>query len=317
MRKVLITGGAGFIGSNLIESLIKGENYIIYVLDIKEEPKKLENVESKITYIHGDVRDRKLILDLFNTYHFDGVIHLAAISRVIWGEENPNLCVSTNVGGTRNIAEAMAIVKNRPWIIFGSSREVYGEPSSLPVSEKFPLKPINVYGRSKATGERIIGEFSEKYNINAIILRFSNVYGNEKDILDRVIPKFILRALDDKDLRINGGNQKFNFTFIDDTVNSIKLAMKYLDKKKYENAHVFDYFHILSGKPTSIVTLTEKIIEYTESKSKIVFTPRRNYDVDVFYGDPTKAIEKLKFKAKVDIDVGLKMTIKALEGIVK
>ncbi|MGC8581679.1 MAG: NAD-dependent epimerase/dehydratase family protein [Thermoplasmata archaeon] len=313
MKKILITGGAGFIGSSLVNELKKRKNYDVYVLDVKKDPENLKNVIQKITYIYGDIRDRKLLNGLFLQHHFDGIIHLAAVSRVIWGEEDPEMCISTNIGGTKNLVEIVSETqRNMPWIIFGSSREVYGEPLTLPVSEDDPLNPINTYGKTKYEGEKIIEQYSKYYDIDSLVLRFSNVYGNERDILDRVIPRFILLSMGGEDITINGGTQKFDFTYIDDTVNGIILAIEYIEKNRYDSTHIFDSFHMVTGIPTEILTLAKKIKEYTSSESKIIYMAPRDYDVNIFYGNPDKAYKKLGFHATFDIDTGLKRTIKAL-----
>ena len=123
--RILITGGAGFIGSNLAKKLIENKDIEIHILDIKENPTNLKNIRGVINYIQGDVKNRKLLYDILTTSEFDGIIHLSAVSRVIWGEQNPKLCVSTNVDGTKILMETISKLDKKPWVIFGSSREVY------------------------------------------------------------------------------------------------------------------------------------------------------------------------------------------------
>ena len=314
MKKILITGGAGFIGATLAEELIKKGGYKVYVLDIKDDPVNLRDVIDEVTYIHGDIRDTELVNNIFRDVEFDGVVHLAAVSRVIWGEKDPDLCVSTNVGGTKTVLEALSKSPAKPWFIYGSSREVYGEPEKLPVRESDPKKPINIYGRAKLEGEKLTEKYVKEYGIDAIILRFSNVYGNEKDIMDRVIPRFVLNALKGIPLEIHGGAQVFDFTFIDDTVRGIIASMEYLQKHKGES--VIEDFHLLTGKATKIVELPEIISRHLGKNVEVIYTEPRNYDVEHFYGDPSKAEEMLGFKAVMDIDEGIKLTIKRLSKLV-
>src|SRR5690606_3758971 len=103
-----------------------------------------------------DVRDRDRVREV--VAEVDGVVHAAAISRVIWGEQEPALCWATNVAGLRNVLEMAAASARAPWVIFASSREVYGQADHLPVTEDCPLRPVNVYGRSKVEGERLVEE---------------------------------------------------------------------------------------------------------------------------------------------------------------
>jgi len=311
MDNILITGGAGFIGSNLAESLLKTGKYKIYILDIKENAKNLENIAKQTVYIQGDIRDKELLNRLFKNIEFHGVIHLAAVSRVIWGEKNPELCISTNVIGTENLLQSLTLSKS--WLIFGSSREVYGEPQILPVKEDAPKIPINLYGKTKLKGEKLVEQYSRKYKISSIILRFSNVYGNEKDIMDRVIPKFILNGIKGLPLEIQGGNQVLDFTYIDDTVEGIMKAIAYLERNRY----VFDDFHILTGKPTKITDLPLLISRHIGRKVKVTYTDPRKYDVEKFYGDPEKAKHILKFEARIDISEGIKLTTKRFKEVLE
>jgi len=312
MEKILITGGAGFIGSNLVDRLVRMGKYEIYVLDKKKNPNNLRDVIKDIHYIRGDLRDKKLVDNILKSIPFVGVIHFAAVSRVIWGEKNPEECVSTNVDGTKTLLDSISKSGYTPWFIFGSSREVYGEQTKFPVREDAPKRPINVYGKAKLKGEKSVIKHSEKYHMNSIILRFSNVYGNDKDILDRVIPKFILNALKNESLEIHGGTQIFDFTYIDDTVEGIILAMNLLEKSRIMGV---EDFHILPGSPVKITDLPKLISEHVGYPVDTKFTSPREYDVNKFYGDPTKAKDILGFVAKVDIREGIKRTTKRFEEV--
>ncbi|TFG17395.1 MAG: NAD-dependent epimerase/dehydratase family protein [Promethearchaeota archaeon] len=294
--KILITGSAGFIGSALKDYL--SDNKIeVTPFDIKDDPKY-------------DVRDFKMV----NKYASDvkGIIHLAAMSRVITAQEQPHECISTNIGGVSNILEAARRNDNHPWIIFGSSREVFGEPEILPVLENSPKKPINIYGLSKITGEKLCEIYSRYYGLKIRILRFSNVYTGVKDHLDRVIPKFILRALNDQDLYINGsGEEQFDFTYISDVIQGIWGCIKEIEKNKKS----LDDFNLSIGTPVSLRQLAEIIIKKVKSKSKIEFNESRKYDVNHFYGSPEKAKKYLKFSPSISIGEGLDLAIQELKNI--
>ncbi len=297
--KILVTGSAGYIGSALIDLLDEiGIETVSY--DIRDNPK-------------DDVKDFNRLQSKIK--NIEGVIHLAAVSRVKIAQENPLECIQTNIGGTINILDAarQEIVNvEHPWIIFGSSREVYGEPKILPVTEESPRNAINIYGISKVTGEDLCKMYTEHYRLKTRVLRFSNVYTGLKDQLDRVIPKFILQALKDEDLVINGtGKELFDFTYINDCVQGIYACIQEVLKSDIS----FEHFNISSGIPVTLRELAELIIEKTESNSHIKFTQSRLYDVNKFYADPTKAKNSLGFFPKILIDAGIELAIKELKKI--
>lgn len=297
--KILITGSSGFIGSAL-KRLLGEKGIEIITYDIKENPM-------------DDVRNFSSLQAKFISV--DGVVHLAAVSRVKIAHENPLECINTNIGGTINILESVRefISENgRPWVIFGSSREVYGEPVKLPVVETSHRKAINVYGVSKLSGEELCKVYAENYGLKTRVLRFSNVYTGVNDHLDRVIPKFILQAFNREDLVINGlGEEIFDFTYITDTVQGIWGCIQEIER----NSHLFDDFNISSGIPISLVDLAELIIKKTESSSKVKYTASRSYDVSKFYADPAKARKKLGFAPKIALENGINLAIKELKSI--
>ncbi len=305
MQRILITGGAGFIGSHLAKELVK-EGHEVICYDYRTDWAALNDIKDDIQSVQGDVRDlekvRRTVLSV------DGIIHLAAVSRVIWGYENPRECVDINVDGTANILEASRMSVIKPWVIFGSSREVYGEPAVLPCTEDAPKVVHNVYGATKISCEMLCEQYHKNYGINVGILRFSNVYGSQFDQLDRVIPKFILRAARGQYLMIQGGNQLFDFTHVDDTVKGIMLMME----KIGQSSSYFDDFHILTQVPTSLQDLAKMVLEVVGSGSAIKFSEARQYDVEKFYGSIEKSAKLLGYKPEVGLLDGVKRTAKLL-----
>jgi len=288
--QILITGSSGFIGSNLKKFLEnKGIEVISY--DLKDVPP-------------NDVRDFSNLKEKIQ--EANGVVHLAAVSRVKWAYEDPLKCINTNVGGTINVLQAARETKEHPWIIFGSSREVYGESKTLPVTEKTPINSINVYGIAKVTGEKLCENFSKDYGLKTRVLRFSNVYTGKSDQLDRVIPKFILGAFKNEDLIINGtGQELFDFTYIEDTILGIWGCIKEIEKSE----KIYDDFILSTGRPITLKELAQMVIEETDSKSRIKNSEGRSYDVNKFYADPQKAKEILGFEPKTTLREGIKLVI--------
>src|SRR4030095_14229841 len=179
-HSVLVTGSEGLIG--------------------KELSRKLE--ERKINVVGYDIKNGQDILDKETLEkiicEIEGVIHLAAVSRVVAGYNDPYTAVVTNVIGTTNILDIIRRKNPSCWMIFGSSREVYGE-SGHTVKESDPLRPVNVYGASKSAGEYLSLCYGNNYNLRTFVVRFSNVYGGLNDHPDRVVPRFIHQALANSD----------------------------------------------------------------------------------------------------------------------
>lgn len=294
MNKILITGSSGFIGSNLSDFLEKrGIEVIAY--DLRNTPsndvKNFANLKEKINGVGG-------------------VVHLAAVSRVKWGFENPLECVSTNIGGTANVLEAIRQSNGKqPWMVFGSSREVFGESRPLPVTEETPRRPMNVYGITKMAGEDLCQSFSMNYGLKTRVLRFSNVYTGKNDQLDRVIPRFILQALKNDDLVINGtGEELFDFTYIKDTIEGIWGCIQEVDISQ----KLYDDFILSTGRAISLRELAEMIVGEAGSKSKIIYIEGRAYDVSKFYADPEKAKRILGYNPAISLEDGLRMAVAAL-----
>ena len=301
--KILITGGAGFIGSHTAEALLK-EGHEIGIVDNRKDLASLLQIKNDIEFHDLDVRYYKKLGDVVK--EADGIIHLAAVSRVVWGHERPRECMDVNVNGITNVLESARISEKRPWVIFSSSREVYGEPDDVPVTEGAPFKSANVYGVSKIAGELLCRKYHENYGVNVGILRFSNVYGGVRDILDRVIPKFILRGLRREPIVIQGGGQVFDFTYIDDTVNGVLNMVGKL--RNGRDGHC-DEFHLLTGKGTTLQDVVQIISDALDSTLDVKYALARDYDVEKFVGDPSKAKEILGFRASTLPEKGIPFTI--------
>lgn len=293
---VLITGGNGLIGSHLAENLIS-KGYSVTLLD------KIFNANTKeldCQKIHGDIRDYETVKEA--TARNDVIFHLAAVSRVIWGEERPYLCWTTNLVGTVNILETCRKMSSDKIIFYASSREVYGDSRSPLVKENHPKNPKSVYARSKLSGESACLSYHRSFGTKAIILRFSNVYGSERDQMDRVVPKFMINAMKNKDLVLYGGDQILDFNFIDDTVLGVTCALE----KSLESDSIFgEDFHFVSGKGISINELTKMILKICGSSSKIVRLDPNDFEIKNFIGDQTKSRLILGFKSKTSLEEGL------------
>jgi len=295
--KVMITGGNGFIGSHLADRLIEMENEVT-LFDLVFN-KNTEHMDCE--KVVGDLRNFEDVQKVVRNK--DVIFHFGAVSRVVWGQQDPYKCFQVNVGGTLNLLESIKKTGNQATVFMGSSREVYGETDKMPVSESHPKNPKSFYGVSKLTGEQLFLSYHKYSDVKSIIFRFSNVYGSERDQLDRVTPKFILAALRNEPLIVHGGKQTFDFTFIDDTIDGILRAFKKSDEI------IASDFHFVTGEGTSVEDLAKKVLKMCESDSEIVVSPGKSFDVSLFIGNYEKASKILGYKPKVSLDEGLKKTI--------
>ena len=291
-QRILVTGSSGLVGT-AIRSLLAAKGIETVCLDLKAQGASC-----------GDVRNKEDVRRLM--VGVDGVIHLAAVSRVVWGQKNPELCWETNVTGVKNVLDAAGEASSRPWVISASSREVYGDAEHLPVSEDMPLRPVNIYGRSKAEGERLVAE-AAKAGMNACTIRLSNVYGSVDDHEDRVVPAFARAAAFGKELRVQGEENTFDFTYIDDVARGIVLLAEFVAEEKSAPSPV----HFVTGRPTTLGQLADKAIRIGAPGCRKKQEPSRNYDVARFYGNPERAGSLLGWKPTVFIDEGLARLVNA------
>ncbi len=300
MVRVLITGGNGFIGSHLAEKLsADGNSVTLFDLRFTSNSECIP-----CERMRGDIRDYQAVKQAVDGK--DAVFHFAAVSRVAWGQEDPFNCWLTNQMGTLNVLEACRKALSHPLLFYASSREVYGEPSMLPVREDHPKNPKSVYGVTKLCGENACRSYFVDANgggVNQVIFRFSNVYGSERDLPERVIPKFMSQAIRGEEILLYGGEQVLDFTFVDDTVSGIVKA--YSGGLQGELAG--EDFHFVTGHGCSVSELAGMIVDLVGSSSKITPVQANNFEVRRFIGDPSKARRLLGYEPRVSLRDGLKM----------
>ncbi len=216
--KILVTGSEGLIGRAFAErcrQTVFDAGHEVVGFDLKLD----EGL---------DIRRESSLIACIDRHQPDGIVHLAAFSRVIWGESDPEGCIQTNVIGTRNVFEAAwKGEKKLPFVVFASSREVYGNSPDSFVRESSPIQPVSVYGRTKAVGEDLAMAYRRK-GLRTAVLRFSNVYGDVRDHESRAIPAFCRAAVKGGIIRIAGPQKIFDFTHVNDTARAILAACKAL-----------------------------------------------------------------------------------------
>ncbi len=286
--KILLTGCEGLIGNALKDALLN-QNIFVQGFDHKWPPVHPD---------YGDILDSTKLDQAANNW--DGIIHLAAVSREIWGEKNPELCWRTNFEGTQNILKCASNSLKRPWVLYASSREVYGNQDVLPVKETADLKPVNIYGRSKSAAEEVILEERDR-GLNTAIIRFSNVYGSINDHQDRVIPAFCIAAATGQNLKVEGSQNTFDFTHVRDVVAGL---LKIVEKLSQGNQNL-PPFHFTTGRATSLREAARIANKAGGNKSEIIEAPSRSFDVSNFCGDATQTMDLLNWRPTISLEEGI------------
>lgn len=308
-KNILVTGGAGFIGSSLVRALLENKNKVIVVDNFSQGSlSNLEEVkqDKSLKIVKGDILDKSLMLKL--TKKTDVIFHLAVQCLRI-SLTDPFLVHDVNVTGTLNLLWAGHKNKVKKFI-YCSSSEVYGNALSTRMDENHPLKPTTVYGASKLQGEIYAKCFNDNFGLPTVIVRPFNTYGYREHfagVCGEIIPRFIIRVKNNLPPLIYGsGNQTRDFTFVSDTVGGLILVAE--NDKFYGEA-----INIAYGEEVTINRVAKIIINLLNSKVSVIHTSVRPHDVQRHAADITKAKKMLKFKPKITIENGIRLYINYLE----
>jgi UDP-glucose 4-epimerase len=274
--KVLVTGGAGFLGSHLVDALVAAGDEVVVVDNLFRG--SLANIDPPVRmgdmrFVEADIRDYDAVLEAARG--IEVVYHLAAQSNVIGAIKDTDYSFSTNVAGTYNVLKASASTGVRR-LVFSSSREVYGEPDSIPVPESAPLAAKNPYGASKVAGEAYCRVWERATGLECQVLRFANVYGPRDR--DRVIPIWLERASRGEPLELYGGEQVIDFVWVGKAVEALLAAA---------GAKLTGPINVGSGTGVTLPHLAQRLLQETGSPSK----------VEVF---PARAVEVVRFVANIE-----------------
>ncbi len=300
--KVLVTGGAGFIGSHLVDRLVSS-GYDVRIID-NLSTGRLENIQGhldsgRVDFVLGDIRDLSFVKRSLKGV--DVVVHLAALISVPLSVENPDLTFDVNVTGTLNMLRACA-EEGVGRFVFVSSCAVYGDPDCFPVSEETLTCPISPYAESKLLGERCCLGFAERGLLEAVVLRFFNVYGPRQGLNDYsgVITRFVDFCRRGVPLVIYGdGSQSRDFVSVYDIVEAIIASINCAEAEG-------KIFHVGSGKPTSVNELAKMVIDLVGANLEILYQAPRVGDIRDSYADISKAKKWLGYEPRVCLKDGLR-----------
>jgi nucleoside-diphosphate-sugar epimerase len=286
LKKILVTGSHGLIGSALVAHLAKsGYEVVRFDSTARQNDRPM------------DITDKGAVADAMDGCA--GVVHLAAVSRVVWAEQDPARCHEVNVVGTQNLLAAASCNPSPPWVLVASSREVYGQADAFPVQESADLRPLNEYGRSKLEVEKLVASYREG-GLRASVIRFSNVYGSVADHADRVVPAFARLAAGGGILRVDGLETTLDFTHVDDVTTALQSAIEIL----VAGGGPLPSLHLVSGRGTTLAELADIAIKAARQGS-VEVQPSRSYDVSYFVGDPARADQVLRWRANTALEQGI------------
>jgi len=312
MKKVLVTGGAGFIGSHIVDGYVE-EGYQVVVVDDLSRGKR-ENLNKKAKFYQIDINDEK-ISEIFTQEKFDLVNHHAAQIDLRISVKKPLLDAKINILGTLNLLENCLKYKVRNFIFISSGGAIYGEPENMPVDEYYPKNPLSPYAVAKHTIEHYLYYYRQTFALNYVALRYANVYGPRQDPFGEagVIAIFSQKMLKkDRPTIFGDGEQLRDYIYVDEIVSINMLAsqkIESLNKKRASSPDDLSY-NVGTGKGNSVNFLYRTLAEITDFREKPIYAPGKKGDIRKIYLDTTKAQKELDWQAKLQLEDGLKKTVK-------
>jgi len=299
--KYIVTGGAGFIGSYIVEA-VAGSHEVVVIDDFSSgKPENTTGFPDNVHIIRGSITDPSLLKDAFKGA--DGVFHLAAIASVAKSVDDPRATHNTNLTGTLNVLLAARHCRVRK-VVFSSSSAVYGDEKTLPKREDMPPSPLSPYAVSKLAGEYYCSVFSDLFDVKTVSLRYFNVFGPRQDPhaeYAAVIPKFITRLIDNQPPLIFGdGMQTRDFVYIKDVVQANMLAMQ---------SSATGTFNIGSGQKINLNTLATTLAQIMKVNLQPVYEKPRPGDIRDSVSAITAAKKSLGYTIRYSLEKGLRETI--------
>jgi len=304
---ILVTGGAGFIGSNLIEEIVNEQKVIcLDNFNSYYDPKiKRNNIKNLLNHksfslIEADIRNKKILDQIFEKHKIEKIVHLAAMAGVRNSVQYPFLYNEVNIGGTLNLLELAKEydVKN---FVFASSSSVYGQTTKMPFSEEHQVFPISPYGATKRSGELFCDVYNKTFDLPTSCLRFFTVYG-ERGRPEMAIYKFARLIEEGKELPVyEFGKSKRDYTHVSDIVDGIKNCLI----KKFE----CEIFNLGNSDPVELNYLISLIEQNLDKRAKKNLLPAQAGDPSITFADISKAKSMINFNPKTKIEKGVKKFI--------
>lgn len=297
MKKILVTGGAGFIGSTLVPMLIE-KNYEVRVLDNLSVGTEATLANYPVELIVGDIRDKSVTQRAATGV--DGIVHLAAHTNVIDSQSKPWEDMEVNVGGTLNMLIA-ARDQGVERFVMASSNAPVGE-CTPPIDESKPARPLSPYGASKLAGEGYCSAFHGSYGLGTVVLRFANVYGPKSGHKSSVVAKFIREAMTSGVLTIYGdGKQTRDFIYAEDLCRAIQAGL--------ETDSSGETYQIATGVETSVLTLAQMVQSVLQKDNiTIIHERQRAGEIIKNYSNISKANQELNWQPVVSLAQGIQET---------
>lgn len=306
-KNILLTGGAGFIGSHLAERLLAEGTWNLTIVDdlndfyspvIKRANLEAIGRTGEFRFREADIRSPENLAQIFDEGSFDIIVHLAARAGVRPSLKEPRLYAETNINGTLNLLE-LARDHDVGQFVFGSSSSVYGINEKVPFAEDDPIRnPISPYASTKAAGELICHTYSHLFDIRTVCLRFFTVYG-ARQRPDLAIHKFSRLIRDGKPIQLFGdGTTRRDYTYIDDIISGVRAAMDY-------DASMHEVFNLGESETTELSRLIELLEESLGKKAVIDQQPMQPGDVPITYADISKARKLLGYDPKTKVEEGI------------
>lgn len=304
--RVLVTGGAGFIGSHIVDAFL-AEGHTVSVLDDLSTGKE-SNLDSRAHFYLADLRDAAALERVFDAERPEIISHQAAKADVRESMQKPALYADVNILGSINLLEQARRVGTKKIIYAGTGGATYGEPRQLPVTEDHPVNPLDPYGASKHHVEHYLFLYNYNYGLKYAVLRYPNVYGPRQNPFGEagVIAIFLYKMILAETPTINGtGEKQRDFCYAGDVARANVLAVDKGDNQ---------IFNIGSGKGTSINELYAMLQQASGFQRPANHAPDKPGEVNKIYLDPSKARRELGWEARVSLDEGLRQTVEWLRA---